>query len=108
MGATVRTEHCGLMSAAFWRLPPPLGRRTGAQDCLTFWFHGASPRYVTCHNDGGRRNEPLKPGVQAVAMPEADDLERLLDAALEQTFPASDPIAVDVTPRETAPPILNN
>ena len=38
-------------------------------------------------------------------MPEEfDNVERLLDAALEQTFPASDPIAVDVTPRtEPAP-----
>jgi hypothetical protein len=27
-----------------------------------------------------------------------DDVERLLDTALEQTFPASDPIAVDITP----------
>lgn len=27
-----------------------------------------------------------------------DPLERLLDTALEQTFPASDPIAVDVPP----------
>ena len=26
-----------------------------------------------------------------------DPIERLLDAALEQTFPASDPIAVDVS-----------
>jgi hypothetical protein len=39
---------------------------------------------------------------------EHDDAERLLDAALEQTFPASDPIAVDVTPRNEAPPILKN
>jgi hypothetical protein len=31
--------------------------------------------------------------------PLVDDFERLLDTALEQTFPASDPIAVDVTPR---------
>ena len=46
--------------------------------------------------------------MQALVMPEADDLERLLDTALEQTFPASDPIAVDVTPREAVPPILNN
>lgn len=30
---------------------------------------------------------------------EEDDVERLLDAALEQTFPASDPVAIDVTPR---------
>jgi len=28
------------------------------------------------------------------------DIERLLDTALEQTFPASDPIAVSVTPPE--------
>jgi len=41
-------------------------------------------------------------------MLEADDLERLLDAALEQTFPASDPIAIDVTPRNAPPPPLNN
>jgi hypothetical protein len=41
-------------------------------------------------------------------MMEADDLERLLDAALEQTFPASDPIAIDVTPRDEALPTLNN
>ena len=39
---------------------------------------------------------------------ENDDLERLLDTALEQTFPASDPIAVDVTPREERAPGLNN
>lgn len=39
---------------------------------------------------------------------EHDDVERLLDAALEQTFPASDPIAVDVTPRSEPPPILKN
>ncbi len=39
---------------------------------------------------------------------EHDDVERLLDAALEQTFPASDPIAVDVTPRNEPPPILKN
>ena len=39
---------------------------------------------------------------------ELDDLERLLDAALEQTFPASDPVAIDVTPRAEAPPGLNN
>jgi hypothetical protein len=32
--------------------------------------------------------------------PLTDHLERLLDAALEQTFPASDPIAVNV-PRRT-------
>ena len=38
--------------------------------------------------------------------PENHDLERLLDAALEQTFPASDPIAVDVTPREEHAPAL--
>ena len=81
---------------------------TTAQDCLTFWFHAASPSYVTCHNGRAKRNEPLKAPGQAVVMLEGDDLERLLDAALEQTFPASDPIAVDVTPRETAPPTLNN
>jgi hypothetical protein len=45
---------------------------------------------------------------QAWLMMEADDLERLLDAALEQTFPASDPIAIDVTPRDAALPTLNN
>jgi len=39
---------------------------------------------------------------------EHDDVERLLDAALEQTFPASDPIAVDVTPRSEPPPTLKN
>jgi hypothetical protein len=39
---------------------------------------------------------------------EDDDLERLLDAALEQTFPASDPIAVDVTPSTEPVPALNN
>jgi hypothetical protein len=39
---------------------------------------------------------------------ESDDLERRLDAALEQTFPASDPIAVDVTPRGERVPDLNN
>lgn len=50
----------------------------------------------------------MKAAGQALGMLEADDLERLLDAALEQTFPASDPIAVDVTPRNPAPPILNN
>ncbi len=38
---------------------------------------------------------------------ENDDLERLLDTALEQTFPASDPIAVDVTPRDEYVPGLN-
>jgi hypothetical protein len=37
-----------------------------------------------------------------------DEVERLLDAALEQTFPASDPVAIDVTPRAEAPPGLNN
>jgi len=34
--------------------------------------------------------------------PAADHIERLLDSALEQTFPASDPVAVDV-PRRTQP-----
>jgi hypothetical protein len=37
-------------------------------------------------------------------LPPADHLERLLDAALEQTFPASDPIAVNVPPRPEAVP----
>jgi hypothetical protein len=37
---------------------------------------------------------------------EEDEVERLLDAALEQTFPASDPIAVTL-PSE-APRDLNN
>ena len=55
------------------------------------------------------RKHVVKEAVQAsVAMtqtpegagPLADHVERLLDAALEQTFPASDPIAVDV-PRRT-------
>jgi hypothetical protein len=40
--------------------------------------------------------------------PDEDDVERLLDAALEQTFPASDPIAVDVTPRNAPALGLNN
>jgi len=35
-------------------------------------------------------------------MVERDDVECRLDAALEQTFPASDPIAIDVTPRRPA------
>jgi hypothetical protein len=35
-------------------------------------------------------------------LPSADHLERLLDAALEQTFPASDPVAVNVPPRPEA------
>jgi hypothetical protein len=55
------------------------------------------------------RNRTLKALGHAPHMPaEHDDAERLLDAALEQTFPASDPIAVDVTPRNEAPPILKN
>jgi hypothetical protein len=33
-----------------------------------------------------------------------EHVERLLDAALEQTFPASDPIAVDVPARTEAVP----
>jgi hypothetical protein len=36
-----------------------------------------------------------------------DEVERRLDAALEQTFPASDPIAIDVTPREPAAGLNN-
>jgi hypothetical protein len=35
-------------------------------------------------------------------LPAADHVEHLLDSALEQTFPASDPVAVDV-PRRTEP-----
>ena len=34
-----------------------------------------------------------------LATPENDHLERLLDHALEETFPASDPIAVSPPPR---------
>ncbi|HYR32884.1 MAG TPA: hypothetical protein VEQ87_01210 [Burkholderiales bacterium] len=34
----------------------------------------------------------------------ADHVEQLLDAALEQTFPASDPVAVDVPRRTEAVP----
>jgi hypothetical protein len=34
----------------------------------------------------------------------AEHVDRLLDAALEQTFPASDPVAVDVPPRTDAVP----
>lgn len=34
----------------------------------------------------------------------AEHIERLLDAALEQTFPASDPIAVDVQSRTEVVP----
>lgn len=51
----------------------------------------------------------LKSLGHALHMPaEHDDVERLLDAALEQTFPASDPIAIDVTPRNPSVPNLNN
>jgi hypothetical protein len=39
--------------------------------------------------------EPTKP---------SEHVENLLDAALEQTFPASDPIAVDVPSRTEAVP----
>ena len=38
------------------------------------------------------------------ALPAADHVERLLDSALEQTFPASDPVAVDVPRRTEAVP----
>lgn len=34
----------------------------------------------------------------------AEHVEHLLDAALEQTFPASDPVAVDVPARTQAVP----
>jgi hypothetical protein len=34
----------------------------------------------------------------------AEHIESLLDAALEQTFPASDPIAIDVPSRAPAVP----
>jgi hypothetical protein len=47
--------------------------------------------------------------VQKSANPDsrlADHVERLLDAALEQTFPASDPIAVDVPRRTEAVPAV--
>ncbi len=55
------------------------------------------------------RNRPFKARGHAEPMPvEHDEVERLLDAALEQTFPASDPIAVDVTPRNEPAAILNN
>jgi hypothetical protein len=37
------------------------------------------------------------------ANPAADHVENLLDDALAQTFPASDPVAVDV-PRRPVPP----
>jgi hypothetical protein len=37
------------------------------------------------------------------ANPAADHVEKLLDDALAQTFPASDPVAVDV-PRRPVPP----
>ena len=54
-------------------------------------------------------NKPFKELWHAPPMlVEEDDVERLIDAALEQTFPASDPIAVDVTPRNAPPPTLNN
>jgi hypothetical protein len=59
--------------------------------------------------DPQRRNRTLKALGHAPCMPaEHDDVERLLDAALEQTFPASDPIAVGVPPRNEPPPTLKN
>jgi hypothetical protein len=55
------------------------------------------------------RNRTLTALGHAPCMPaEHDDVERLLDAALEQTFPASDPVAVDVTPRNEPSPTLKN
>src|SRR5437588_7628683 len=66
-------------------------------------------RCVSCHNRPQSRNRVLKSLGHALHMPaEHDDVERLLDAALEQTFPASDPIAIDVTPRNPSVPNLNN
>jgi hypothetical protein len=56
-------------------------------------------------------NERFKARWQPGPMPteDEDDVERLLDTALEQTFPASDPIAVDITPHDASPPAgLNN
>jgi hypothetical protein len=51
--------------------------------------------------DPQSRNRTLKAHGQAPHMPaEHDDVE--------QTFPASDPIAVDVTPRNEPPPTLKN
>jgi hypothetical protein len=44
------------------------------------------------------QTEP-KRTLDAKAKPAAPDLERMLDEALKQSFPASDPVAISITGR---------
>jgi hypothetical protein len=39
---------------------------------------------------------------------EAEHLEELLDEALNETFPASDPVAITIEPRDAGKPVLPN
>jgi hypothetical protein len=55
-----------------------------------------NPKKRPARASGGRAKQPLKDTAARSSEDEvARTLERELDQALEQTFPASDPIAVD-------------
>jgi len=81
-------------------LRPELGIRSELRASLgqeiSLWFHAVHPI--------ARTRQPSHPFSQpSPVRTKAHNIERVLDTAFEKTFPASDPMAVDVTPNDESP-----